>query len=76
MQRLEIVNLPIEDNPDRAIFVRERLMAAGEIDNAETVEAEPDVAVQVESVIVRSAMAGAWRIRSMTDASTRRSRSK
>src|SRR5262249_26471313 len=36
----EIVNLAVEDDPDRAFAIRHRLMAAGKIDDGETPEAE------------------------------------
>jgi hypothetical protein len=52
---LEVINLAIENDPDGTVLVREWLMTADEIDDAEAVEAEPDVALEIEPGIVRPA---------------------
>ena len=41
-QLLEVVDLPVEDDPRRPIVIRHRLMPAREIDDRETPESEPE----------------------------------
>src|SRR6185312_11760662 len=55
-QRLEIVNLAVEDEDDRAVLVLHRLRASGEVDDAEATVAEADARLQVKSVPVRAPM--------------------
>ncbi len=41
---LEIVNLAVEDDPDRAVLVRERLVPLGQVNDAQPAVAESDAA--------------------------------
>ena len=43
-QFLEIVDLAVEDDPDRAVLVRERLMSLGQVNDAQPAMAESDAA--------------------------------
>src|SRR5581483_967573 len=54
----EIVNFTIEDDPYGAVLVRQRLMAAREIDDTQTVECQPDRAIDILTEIIRAAMRG------------------
>jgi hypothetical protein len=51
-----IVNLAIEDDVDRSILVRNRLMAAGQIDNAQPADRETDSGFLEVAFVVRAAM--------------------
>src|SRR5215469_1075989 len=51
-----IVDFAIEDDPERVIFVRERLMPGGKVDNAQAPHADSDPAFGVDAFIVRAAM--------------------
>ncbi len=53
---LEVVDLPVEHHPDRSVFVRQRLVACLQVDDAETPVAEAQAAVHVKAVRVRPAM--------------------
>ena len=55
-QRLEIIDLAVEDDANRTILVVERLIAAREIDDGEPAVAEPDARPIVETVAVGAAM--------------------
>src|SRR5262249_16769726 len=52
-----VVDLAVEDHPYRAVFVRDRLVSAVEIDDREPAEAEDDVARLLEALLVRPARA-------------------
>src|SRR5207248_7683895 len=52
-----VENLAVVGDPDRARFVRHRLVAAGNVDNAESPMSEVRDSVLVNAVPVRSAMA-------------------
>src|ERR1044071_5442500 len=52
-----VVNLAIEDDTDCAVLVENRLVAAGQIDDAEAAVSESDVAAHEESLTVRTAVA-------------------
>ncbi len=52
----EVVDLAVEDGPDRLVFVRQRLIAGGEIDDAQPAMAEADALADVEAVGVGTAM--------------------
>ena len=58
-QFLEVVDLAVVDDDDRAILVEERLLAGGQIDDREPAVAEADARGDVEARIVGSAMAQA-----------------
>ena len=47
-----IVDLAVEDDPDRPILVRNRLMAAGDVDDAEPAHPEAHGAVHVDAFVV------------------------
>ena len=51
-----VENLAVEDDDHRPILVEDRLGAAGEIDNRQAAVAQPDVAVDEESVAVGAAV--------------------
>ena len=55
-QLLVVVDLAVEDDPDRAVLVRDRLVAAVEIDDAEAAHAERDAVADVHTLIVGAAM--------------------
>src|SRR6185369_13669 len=42
-QRLEVVDLAVERDPDRPVLVRQRLLSRGQVDDREPAMAEPDV---------------------------------
>src|SRR5712691_5049390 len=52
----EVVDLAVEGDPHVSVFVRQRLRARFEIDDAQPAMAESDPAVHVETVAVRPAM--------------------
>ena len=52
----EVVDLAVEDDPDRAVLVAERLIAGRQIDDAEPPVAEADAGADVEAVRVGAAM--------------------
>jgi len=67
-QRAEVVDLAIEDHPHRAIFVRQRLIGQGQINDRQAAEPERHAGSRaarvgdrtlaaVEALIVRPAMA-------------------
>src|SRR5437762_4132367 len=55
-QLLVVVDLAVEDDPDGAVFVRDRLEAVAEIDDAETAHADRDAVPDVDTFIVRTAV--------------------
>src|SRR6185437_10148458 len=56
-QVLIAVNFSVEDHPDGAVFVRDRLVSRGQIDNAEPPHADAAWPIDMEAFIVRSAVA-------------------
>src|SRR5277367_762782 len=50
----EIVNFPIKDNPNRAVLVEDRLMASGQIDNAEAAHAQAYAVFDENTFVVRT----------------------
>ena len=52
-----VVDLAIEHDPERAVFVRNRLMPARHIDNAEPPHADADCAIRIKAFVVGTAMA-------------------
>ena len=52
----EVVDLAVEDDPDRAVLVRQRLIAGRKVDDAETTVAEADALADVEPVGVGAAV--------------------
>ena len=55
-QVLVVVDLPVEDDHFRAVFVENRLPAAAQVDDAEAPHPQPDGPVHVESLVVRTTM--------------------
>jgi hypothetical protein len=53
---LKVVNLSIADHPDGGVFVRNGLMAAGHIDNAEPTHPECDPRAYVGPLIIGTAV--------------------
>lgn len=56
-QRLEIVDLTVEDHTDRPVFVEDRLIATGELDDREPAMTEPDPRAVMKAGTVRTTMA-------------------
>src|SRR5437667_1549420 len=52
----EIVNLAVENNPDRPVLVENWLVPSGQIDDAETAHAEARPLVDEDSFIIRAAV--------------------
>ena len=52
-----VVDFAVEDDPQGAVFVAERLMAGGEVDNAETAHAESSTIACPVPFIVWTTMA-------------------
>jgi len=55
-QRLEVVDLAVEDHDDRAVLVVERLLAGGEVDDREAPVAEADARLDVQPAAVGTAV--------------------
>src|ERR1700722_3537278 len=55
-QRQMVVNFSIEYDPERAVFVRDRLMTACHIDDTEPAHADADGPVGIKTVVVGPAM--------------------
>src|SRR5437016_2176806 len=55
-QAFEVIDFAVEDDPNRTIFVMDRLMACGQIDNAEPAHTEAHAVLHVIARIIRSAM--------------------
>ena len=55
-QRRKVVDLAVEDDPHRVVFVRQRLLPGRNVDDAEPAMGEPDALAEVEAVRVRAAM--------------------
>src|SRR5688572_9880579 len=51
-----VVDLAVEDDPDRAVLVRDRLLAAFEIDDAEAPHAERDAFADVDAFLIGAAV--------------------
>src|ERR1019366_3665134 len=51
-----VIDFAVEHNPERAVFVRNRLMSAGNVDNAEPPHADSDCPVRIKTVVVGPAM--------------------
>ena len=52
----EVVDLAVEDDPDRAVLVAERLIAGREVDDAQPAVAEADAAVEIVAAGVGTAV--------------------
>src|SRR5262249_18001985 len=57
----EVVDLAVEDDPDGAFRVGHRLMPAGQVDDRQTAEAEPERPIEVIPVVIGAAMHDAGR---------------
>ena len=55
-QRRKVVDLAVEDDPHRVVFVRQRLLAGGDVDDAQPAVGEADAFAEIEAVGVRAAM--------------------
>jgi hypothetical protein len=51
-----VVNLSVKNDPDRAVLVRNRLMAREEIDHLEPSHAQSDITLDEETFVIGSAM--------------------
>src|SRR5205823_1208324 len=52
----EVIDLAVEDHPDGSIFIGERLIAGGQVDDAEASMAQADAASDVKAVRIGPAM--------------------
>ncbi len=52
-----VINFAVEHDPERAVFVRNRLMSTRNVDNAEPPHADSDPAVRIKTFVVGPAMA-------------------
>src|SRR5690349_5790917 len=55
-KRFKVVNLAIEDNPDRTVLVVNGLVTAIDVDDAQPAHSQNDVGPDVIAVVVRTAM--------------------
>jgi hypothetical protein len=55
-QFFEVVDLTIQDDPNLFLCVRHRLVAAGQIDDRQPTETEPEWTVEKVTLIVRAAV--------------------
>src|SRR5216684_5233467 len=53
------VDLAVEGDPDRRVFVAHRLVTAGHVDDAEAANTEAERSAQVNALVVRAAMSQA-----------------
>src|SRR5262245_10093456 len=51
-----VVDLPVEDHPDRAVFVGDWLVPRLEVDDAEAPHPKPHAGLRVDTPLVRAAM--------------------
>jgi hypothetical protein len=56
-QRLEVVNLTVEDDADRFVLIEQRLIAGQKVDDREPAVAQPQTWRVIKTLPVRSAMA-------------------
>src|SRR5260370_32610976 len=56
-QLLVAVDFPVEHHPDGTVFIRNRLMAGIEVNDAEPPHAEAARPVEMEALVIRPAMA-------------------
>src|ERR1019366_3811926 len=56
-QTLIVVDLTVEDDPYRTVFIGQGLVSSSQIDDRKPAEAEPDLSGRVEAFIIRSTMA-------------------
>ena len=57
LQLREVVDLAVEDDPDRAVFVGDRLVTPRAVDDGEAAHGEADAPVQMAPVLVRPPVA-------------------
>src|SRR5437899_586728 len=55
-QLRKVVDLAVEYDPDRAIFIEDWLVSAGNVDDAETPHSQPRILLRKQAFIVRPAM--------------------
>ena len=55
-QFLEVVDLAVEDDDDRAVFVEQRLLAGGDVDDRQAPVAEAEARLDVQAAFVRAAV--------------------
>ena len=51
-----VVNFAVQHHPQRSIFIRERLMAAGQVDDAQAAKSEAEPGVGENTFIIGTAM--------------------
>ena len=49
-----VVNLAVEDNPDRAVLVADGLMAGCEVHDAQPAHADADMSIKIEALVIRT----------------------
>src|SRR5215510_4237403 len=52
----EVVNFAVEDHPNRAVLVADRLAPRGQVDDREPPHSQRDVLFEIEAFVVRPAM--------------------
>src|SRR5215469_8157662 len=52
----EVIDFSIEDGPNRAVFVENRLMSAGNVDDAEAPHSQAGILLREDAFVVRAAM--------------------
>jgi hypothetical protein len=52
----KVINLAVEYNPDRAIFVKDRLVAPCDVDNAQAANAKTDAGLNENAFVIGTAM--------------------
>jgi hypothetical protein len=58
LQLFKVIDLTVEDYPDSSVSIGHRLMAAGQINDAQSVKCKADIAVPVEAGVIGSTMSG------------------
>jgi hypothetical protein len=51
-----VINFTIQEHPDGSIFIADRLVTAGDINNAEPPMAQTDSAIHINALVIRTAM--------------------
>lgn len=51
-----VIDLTIENDPDGLVFVRDRLVTGGEVDDAKAAHADADLTIMVDALVIRTAV--------------------
>src|ERR1022692_3331532 len=52
----EVINFPVEDDPNRLVLVVDRLVAASDVDDAQAAHSQAHAAFGIDPLVVRTAM--------------------